>query len=163
GCKSPFRCFSWANKILRAIPHKCNPNMRQPEDNENKQNEEPSEGIPFDGQVMTRGTLTDAFRIFTSGHTTNTVVDHQPDIEIERENKEIYTDGSCLNNGTDNAKAGAGVFCPTNEELNAAIRLPETVPQMNQSGEILSINTIARTADITANLHINLFGLENKH
>ncbi|KAJ3817546.1 hypothetical protein F5880DRAFT_1492745, partial [Lentinula raphanica] len=138
-CLSPFKCFSKANEIMRIIPPKWNPMEKQPSDENVEAHQNMEHEITFDKQITMEGTLADAFRIFTEGETTNTLYSAPAQQEvIERDRIEIYTDSSCINNGNDNARAGAGIFCPQDETLNKAIRLPETVPQTNQSGEIVS-------------------------
>ncbi|KAJ3766253.1 hypothetical protein FB446DRAFT_654082, partial [Lentinula raphanica] len=143
-CQSPFKCFSRANEIMRAIPPKWNPMGRQPSDENVEVNPNLGNEIIFDKQITTEGTLADAFRIFTEGETTNMLYNTQAQQEdAEGPRMDIYTDGSCINNGNDDAKAGAGIFCPQDETINRAIRLPETIPQTNQSGEIVSIKEAA--------------------
>ncbi|KAF8868220.1 ribonuclease H-like domain-containing protein, partial [Mucidula mucida] len=51
--------------------------------------------------------------------------------------KPVYCDGSCLNNGTPQAKAGAGVFFGRNSHWNISIRV--TGRQTNNRGELLAI------------------------
>ncbi|KAJ3753757.1 hypothetical protein EV360DRAFT_25337, partial [Lentinula raphanica] len=68
-CDSPFRCLTRAGEILRALPHKWNPSMQQPEDADEER--ELPNGLHFDNRITTTGSLTDAFRIFTEGATTN--------------------------------------------------------------------------------------------
>ncbi|KAJ3743618.1 hypothetical protein DFH05DRAFT_1373762, partial [Lentinula detonsa] len=110
--------------------------------------------VTFENRVTTKGTLADAFRIFTEGTTTNNLPDPHPQRDEDIDEVIIYTDGSCTNNGNDNAKAGAGIFCPSNEDLNRAIRLPNEIPQTNQSGEIISIKEAAEGVQPNANLLI---------
>jgi hypothetical protein len=43
----------------------------------------------------------------------------------------VATDGSCFNNGQDDAAAGAGVFYEQGDDRNEAIRLPEVLEQSN--------------------------------
>ncbi|TFK84438.1 RnaseH-domain-containing protein [Polyporus arcularius HHB13444] len=48
----------------------------------------------------------------------------------------IATDGSCIHNGERNAQAGAGIFVTNAHVLNQSIRVPGTIDQTNQTGEI---------------------------
>ncbi|KAJ3963514.1 hypothetical protein EV361DRAFT_784738, partial [Lentinula raphanica] len=151
-CQSPFRCFSRANEIIRIIPPKWNPMENQPGDNVTEPNQGAENEVTFDKQITTEGTLADAFRIFTEGETTNTLHINQIQHQEGVEDITIFTDGSCTNNGNDDAKAGAGIFCPQDESLNRAMRLPGTIPQTNQSGEIMSINEAGKITHPSAKL-----------
>jgi ribonuclease HI len=51
----------------------------------------------------------------------------------------VYTDGSCFNNGDYNARAGSGIHFPHGETQDVMLRLPKTVSQTNQSGELVAI------------------------
>ena len=51
----------------------------------------------------------------------------------------IFTDGSCINNGKSNAKAGFAVWFPEHRELSAAARVPDSEAQTNQRGEMRAI------------------------
>lgn len=50
----------------------------------------------------------------------------------------IYTDGSCTHNGSDNARAGYGVFISPNHENNAALPVLGKL-QTNNRGELMAI------------------------
>ncbi|KAK7046914.1 hypothetical protein R3P38DRAFT_3423007 [Favolaschia claudopus] len=65
---------------------------------------------------------------------------------------EVYADGSCLNNGRDNASAGAGVFWGPNHPFNEAVRVPDN--QTNNRGEVYAILRILLRANTAKTLHI---------
>ncbi|KAJ3714409.1 hypothetical protein C8R42DRAFT_632817, partial [Lentinula raphanica] len=153
-CNSPFKCYTRANEILRTLPPKWNPATEQPEELSGELDGHQEDGATFDNRITVEGTLADVFRIFTEGTTTNVLPDIQQGHDKVAEESIVYTDGSCINNGNEDARAGAGIFCPSNEDLNWAIRLPEGIPQTNQSGEILSIMEAAKTVQINSNLRI---------
>jgi ribonuclease HI len=50
----------------------------------------------------------------------------------------VYTDGSCLNNGKQNAKCGSGVWLEEGSQHNRALRIPGP-NQSNQVGEIAAV------------------------
>ena len=52
---------------------------------------------------------------------------------------DVYTDGSALDNGEDNAKAGAGVFIGKDSVFNVAQPLGRDEPQTNNRGELTAI------------------------
>lgn len=49
----------------------------------------------------------------------------------------VYTDGSCTNNGKDNAKAGYGIYFGDNDERNVSEKV--IGKQSNNTGELLAI------------------------
>jgi exonuclease III len=49
----------------------------------------------------------------------------------------VYTDGSCFENGSPNARAGAGVYVGPNNKFNTSLRI--TGDQTNNRGELLAI------------------------
>ncbi|KAK7051966.1 hypothetical protein R3P38DRAFT_2402283, partial [Favolaschia claudopus] len=65
---------------------------------------------------------------------------------------EIYVDGSCLNNGKETARAGAGVFWGLNHTFNEAARVPDN--QTNNRGEVYAILRVLLRADTAKTLHI---------
>jgi ribonuclease HI len=91
-------------------------------------------------------------RIFTEGTTTNDVPDMRLDHTFATE-EYVATDGSCFNNGQDNAIAGAGIFYEDDDERNEAIRLPKTLEQSNQTAEMVAVKEAARNA---GDVHLRL-------
>ncbi|KAJ6569210.1 ribonuclease H-like domain-containing protein, partial [Mycena capillaripes] len=65
---------------------------------------------------------------------------------------EVYVDGSCLNNGRDNATAGAGIYWGPNHPWNEAIRVPDA--QTNNRGEVYAILRALQRAHPNKTLHI---------
>jgi ribonuclease HI len=61
----------------------------------------------------------------------------------------IYTDGSCINNGQNNAQAGSSIWIAPNNPLNKALRVPGT-EQSNQTGELYAILQAIKTAPTNA-------------
>jgi ribonuclease HI len=81
--------------------------------------------VQFHSRVTTKGTLADAFRIFTEGNETRshtaplvmfTYVNHGP-------RAEVYTDGSVIDNDTDDVKAGARVYFGEGDPRNRSLRV----------------------------------------
>ncbi|KAJ6485216.1 ribonuclease H-like domain-containing protein, partial [Mycena vulgaris] len=60
-----------------------------------------------------------------------------PVYEVDKRGIKAYTDGSCLDNGTSGARAGAGVYLGDNNKYNASLRVAGD--QTNNRGELLSI------------------------
>ncbi|KAJ3991417.1 hypothetical protein F5050DRAFT_1545391, partial [Lentinula boryana] len=74
-CHSPFKCYSRANNILKLLPPKWNPLVEQPNDEKWEPNKCPENSVTFENRITTKGTLADAFCIFTEGTTTNNLPD----------------------------------------------------------------------------------------
>ncbi|KAJ7705562.1 ribonuclease H-like domain-containing protein, partial [Mycena rosella] len=64
----------------------------------------------------------------------------------------VYVDGSCLNNGRNNARAGAGVYWGPNHLWNEALRVPDN--QTNNRGEVYAILRALRRSYLDQTLHI---------
>ncbi|KAJ7817263.1 ribonuclease H-like domain-containing protein, partial [Mycena olivaceomarginata] len=56
---------------------------------------------------------------------------------VGRTGVQVYTDGSCFNNGTPHARAGAGVYFGPGNKNNASLRVPGE--QSNNRGELFAI------------------------
>ncbi|KAF6742762.1 hypothetical protein DFP72DRAFT_1104580 [Ephemerocybe angulata] len=57
--------------------------------------------------------------------------------EYHRRSRTVYTDGSCTGNGTDEARAGSGIWYGENHWKNTSVRLPGT-QQTNNTGELVA-------------------------
>ncbi|KIY73935.1 hypothetical protein CYLTODRAFT_472864, partial [Cylindrobasidium torrendii FP15055 ss-10] len=141
GCVCPWKCYRRARELIDCLPPKWNPYSRIPEDYEYMpeiSNEDKEEGIRlFDPRVTAKPGLKNAFRIFTEGPICNDL----PDTELIPEDKSIlevaYTDGSCLQNGSAEAKAGAGSWFGDGDARNKATRIPSSIPQNNNTAEMI--------------------------
>lgn len=51
----------------------------------------------------------------------------------------VYTDGSCINNGKKNAKGGIGIYFPNKELKNISMSYPKHKICTNQKTELLAI------------------------
>ncbi|KAF5377136.1 hypothetical protein D9757_001831 [Collybiopsis confluens] len=161
-CPHPHGCIRQARKLLATLPPKWNPCSRLPED---YQNIDYAPGIftkaegwsKPDLKVTTTGELSEIFRIFTDGDSkpSNDLPKLEPPTWDPDENITVATDGSCNNNGEQNAKAGAGVFISEGHPDNRAIRLPNYLKNSNQTGELVG----SQIAAITINPKLTL-GLE---
>ena len=59
--------------------------------------------------------------------------------EDEANEVTVYTDGSCINNRDSDAQAGAGYWYRENDIRNGCLRLPDTIKQSNNAGELVAI------------------------
>ena len=154
GCQNPHACFTRAKDLLDLLPIKWDPRQAQPEDTEVLPPEpqiEAKEGeeeawIPFRDSITTKGDLSDIFRIFTKGDTTNMTY-FKPAARPDGGYILAATDGSCFNNGRGDAVAGTGVYIEEGHPNNLSIRIPSEILQSNQTGEITAVAEAARTLD----------------
>ncbi|KAG6876024.1 hypothetical protein C0993_006191 [Termitomyces sp. T159_Od127] len=65
-----------------------------------------------------------------------------------------YTDGSCMNNGFEDAKAGAGVWYSENDPRNVTAKVPAHLNQTNNAGEALAILIAAKDTNAEDHLEI---------
>ncbi|KAK7029102.1 hypothetical protein R3P38DRAFT_2407535, partial [Favolaschia claudopus] len=161
GCGHPHKCYLKAQALLNSIEDKWDPRVMQPEDYIRKnllRDQEPTahedeNTADFDTRVTTKGTLADVFRIFTNDEsngahtapTTKFANEQQPMITV-------FTDGSAIDNDTEDVKAGAGVFFGDGDTRNKALRVPEMLGPSNQVGEVLAIKEAIEAAPLDAPL-----------
>ncbi|KAJ7155938.1 hypothetical protein C8R43DRAFT_1125843 [Mycena crocata] len=149
GCRYPQNCYAKARALLDALHAKWDPRRPQPEDYEEAQAPaalEEDESVEFDSRITTHGTIADTFRIFTKGNPRNlsgASPMNKHDEDTISEGIDVYTDGSAINNGRDNARAGAGVYFGEGDPRNMAIRIPDAVGKTNNVGEMVAIKTAA--------------------
>lgn len=164
GCDNPNKCYKAAKGILENMSPKWHHGYEPPDDNltlterrhsRNHRAHKTNGKILFNPSVTTRDRLSDGFRVFTSPE----VQDRNPayrqarGVEVEDEAVTVYTDGSCLFNGDDDAKAGSGVWFGDDDPRNISCRVPGT-HQSNQAGEIFAIQKAAEATPPFAPLHI---------
>ncbi|KAJ3963297.1 hypothetical protein EV361DRAFT_813500, partial [Lentinula raphanica] len=123
-CPHPNKCMTKAHDIIKLLPPKWNPLSRLPEDYEPVPTEQSERRTAntFNSRVTTHGDLSDAFRIFTEGEACEDLPDTEQDAQTIHQDIEVYTDGSCVHNGTDEASAGAGIHFPGEEFPDCAIK-----------------------------------------
>jgi ribonuclease HI len=137
------KCHRKAKQMLDSLEPKWNPLNTQPEDYE----EAPTPHIElesgekvFDTRITTRGSLGDAFRIFTDGlKGGDTAPQTRLDPEPDEDDVVVYTDGSATGNGRHDASAGSGAYYAEEDVRNLVIRVPEEMRQTNNVAEILAV------------------------
>ena len=153
GCENPQRCAIEALRRLERITPKLNPRRppnqdglsltrRRIERNKLATEEDDEQGITFDPSVTEKTDLSECFRIFVDKKKImNIPATRQPrprGVTINDEEIIVYTDGSCLNNGKLNARAGGGIWLEEGSQHNRRIRIPGP-NQSNQVGEIAAV------------------------
>ena len=144
GCTHPERCLDTARKLIGTIDPKWRPGTQQSDTNGAERSEATTTGGQH-GRVIvdaTRGTtdLQHSIRIFTDrGGMEETIAPQTTeDGALPDGDLVVYTDGSCIGNGTADARAGSGVWYGDNDPRNTAIRVPGR-KQSNQIGELLAV------------------------
>ncbi|EIM91166.1 uncharacterized protein STEHIDRAFT_49350, partial [Stereum hirsutum FP-91666 SS1] len=94
--------------------------------------------ITFDPSITSDDSLAHGFRVFTNpnSHCRDPALRRQGRV-LQDEAVTAYTDGSCLNNGDSDARAGSGVFFGPEDVRNISARLPAN-GAANNTGEIVA-------------------------
>ncbi|THU95796.1 hypothetical protein K435DRAFT_665580, partial [Dendrothele bispora CBS 962.96] len=152
-CAHPHGCMTQATKLLDTLPQKWDPRSELPQDYQSKPRNDEDWKV-FDGRITTTGELADIFRLFTDKAITTTgeLPKLKPDTNVNGRHLVIdeiiiATDGSCINNGDDNARAGAGVYVEKEHPLNKSAKLPLYLGQSNQTDELTAVKIAAELAD----------------
>lgn len=92
----------------------------------------------FDPTITTKDDLSECFRVFTDPQRLTRLPAQRLWDPRTNLRHELLTDGSCTNNGKENACCSAGVWFQINDPCNAAIRAPST-EQSIQIGELTAV------------------------
>ncbi|KAF9783300.1 hypothetical protein BJ322DRAFT_1069957 [Thelephora terrestris] len=146
GCTHPHKCLETAKKLINSLApiwRPRDPNLPElgTTSPSTEAREDPNEGKLVDA-IRDPTDLKDSIRIFTERKNllSATVLQTTDDETQATTELVVYTDGSCINNGTDDAIAGSGVWYGPQDTRNLAIRVPGK-KQSNQVGELLAIHT----------------------
>ncbi|KAI0073286.1 ribonuclease H-like protein [Panus rudis PR-1116 ss-1] len=153
GCSAPHSCTQCAKKLLQRLHNIWKLGIDPPKDaltlthrwrqmNAKAFEEELEEGkeIIFDPSVTAQDIYEDDIRVFGKTHDRQLGLAFRvrSGVNVALESVSIYTDGSCNQNGFEEATCGSGLWYGPNNERNQAIRVPEP-RQSNQAGEIMAI------------------------
>ncbi|TFK83414.1 hypothetical protein K466DRAFT_440347, partial [Polyporus arcularius HHB13444] len=163
-CENPHRCAEAAEKLVHKLIPLWKPDASCPTDglsltkrrkDRNIVAKDTNGRIIFDPSITEHAPLSNAFRIFDG----NDVERSEPSRRGPRRfgltdtDIEVYTDGSCIDNGLPDAKAGSGVWFATDDSRNIAERVPGDV-QSNQTAEIFAVTLAARAVPKHTPLHL---------
>jgi len=163
-CKRPNKCIIKAQEILESLNPKWDPTKNpkegfftRPEPKETGPTMNPVTGekeIVFNPFTVQKK-LTDCIQIFTEpgGNQPDIVTRAEKSGTIYPPDTVVYTDGSCIRNGQDSARAGSRIWYGPHDTRNTSIRVagPE---QSNQMGELLAILHVIKTHPPDAELTI---------
>ena len=151
GCTHPQRCLEAAERLLNTLAPKWRPTAPRNSVDSTPVIPVRPEGEPTDSVLVNTAreatNLRDSIRIFTKRENLleATSLSTAEDDERLRTDLIVYTDGSCMGNGTDEARAGSGIWYSDHDSRNTALRVPGD-KQSNQVGELLAIlHTIKNT------------------
>ena len=162
GCVNPHKCAQTAKDLLERLAPLYNPSSNPPNDDltlTHHRLEKNQRAIIHRGDEIvlnpsvTTHSLSNCFRIFAPPMPKDPTPLHRPLLIAPPPTQlTVFTDGSCLQNGTDNARSGGGVWFADDHPLNRAIRVPG-LAQSNQVGElaavVVALKSAPRNADLT--------------
>ena len=143
GCTHPHSCLEMARKLVDAITLTWRPSALEGE-TPGQRTQTSTVGITLGEHEMIAGgqtlmtDLENSIRIFTDRADRVDSWDWDESNPSQDSETVVYTDGSCINNGTAEAKAGSGIWFGYEDPRNTAVRVPGE-EQSNQSGELLAI------------------------
>ncbi|OJT09202.1 LINE-1 retrotransposable element ORF2 protein [Trametes pubescens] len=163
-CANPHRCACAAERLLDKLQPKWNPFQTYHADaltltpgrkRANDSARAQKERVVFDPSVTQTVPLAAVFRVFTSALETGTVTAVRPPrpFDVVCEEVEVYTDGSCIGNGTAAAIAGSGAWFGRNDHRNVGTRVPYDA-QSNQSAEVYAVILAEQRVAPFAPLHL---------
>ena len=151
GCKNPHACAVEAETRLNDIAPKYNPLAQEQHDNlsltPNRKarnvaaHATTKKGIIFDPSITCKKGIEECFRVFTNPNRISLTAASrqlQQGINLNHIEMRVYTDGSCMNNGKEDARCGSGIWVEDNHPQNMAIRVPGE-NQSNQVGELAAV------------------------
>jgi ribonuclease HI len=146
GCKNPHKCQMMARKLLNTINQKWNPLAEHHPDGldltprRKRHNREAAlrNGPITFNPTISASSMNEAFRVFTQTQQETDEPAVRGEARPPQTQITIYTDGSCIDNGKQNAKAGSGTWVCENSPLNRALQVPGPV-QTNQISEIYAV------------------------
>lgn len=164
GCDNPHRCAMAARKMLdKLCPRWAAGPLRVADGlsltgrrkQKNVDNGLINGRVLFDPSVLARLPLACHFRVFTWGRDRDAAVVQRPPsgITVRGEEVEVYTDGSCDNNGAANAVAAGGVWFGLNNAQNVSSLVPG-MAHSNQVAELFAVSMAAVVVPPFAPLHI---------
>ena len=151
GCQYPHMCALEAQDRLHRLAPKLNPltpgnglgnwSLTRRRQMRNENTKARNEAILFDPSITCKDELTECIRIFTDPNQISNTAAKRPEARETRlrlQERTIYTDGACYNNGKDNARSGSGVWVDHDHEDNKAIKIPGP-EHSNQISEITAV------------------------
>ena len=127
GCTHPNRCFEAARMLMGGLAPIWRPRNQETQGYKNARPLATTRANPSDGVVVDTNReatdLRESIRIFTKRETllSATALQETQDEALRNAELMVYTDGSCVNNGTEEARAGSGIWYGNNNPRNTTI------------------------------------------
>jgi len=156
-CPHPHYCIKLMSLLIEKILPEWNPNATNSTTNNEAQvreNEETANAIQTQPKTIIDN-IKDAINIFEEKQQT-TILPTQPTTDSEQNvnaTTTVYTDGACINNGEETAKAGSGVWYGINDPRNISERVSHKI-QSNQTGELTAVLLAIKNHPQNENLNI---------
>jgi len=140
GCENPHKCAKNALTILNNLAPLYNPDKKPPKDGLSlthrrlEKNQQAiihcGDEITFNPSVTSRSSLSDCLRIFAAARSAHPPPFHRPPQQLIPPSQiTVYTDGSCISNGNNNARSGCGIWLADDHPQNKALRVPGQWPR----------------------------------
>lgn len=148
--------------MIGTLLEKWDPRAPQPDDcraenKENAQNREPTPGIKFNSTLATEGSLTDIFRIFTSGPVQNKTYKCQPYDSLQGPIVAFVKGTSKpYQNVTQGSLMGAGVTCVDRNDLDTEGKWFSLEQDPGGGGDLLAILLASMKVGIRTPLTLNI-------
>lgn len=142
GCQYPNVCVTRAKEMLRPLSEKWDPRAMQLDNRPN--NEDPGRNntshsdIMFNTKLATVDTLSDIFRVFTTGLTNNNLYFLTPCVEGQEPLRATVKCRYSLRKMSDSTQIGAGVAFSERVDINIGRKWPSTSPDRS-GGNLLAI------------------------
>ncbi|KAF9487811.1 hypothetical protein BDN71DRAFT_1436573 [Pleurotus eryngii] len=142
-------CTDKALELLATLPEKWDP-KRVPDEMNVVVNPEGDWEV-FDPQLVMAMTIKDVFRVFTDGDQSNALLTMQQ-AKADVSTIQLATDGSCEGQGEQLANAGFRIFYAEGDPRNLAVKVPNTMAQMNQVVEMLALLEAIQANPVTRSM-----------
>ncbi|KAI0721265.1 hypothetical protein C8T65DRAFT_566283, partial [Cerioporus squamosus] len=164
GCDNPHRCALAARKILDKLRPRWAVSRNNVADGlsltprrlrTNHESLERHGRVLFDPSILARLPIGAHFRVFGDTECCSMAVVRRPPrgASVMAEAVEVHTDGSCVQNGSDAALAGSGVWFGPGDLRNVAALVPG-LAQTNQAAELYAVSLAVASVPPFAPLHI---------
>jgi len=151
-CTHPHDCITLTAALISKISPKWDPR------NAPNPNAPPQSNLTLeDDEILINKTpsptdLKGAITIFNPAQTTTDPIIRE-DATGTHESITVYTDGACINNGSEDAAAGSGTWYGANDPRNLSTRVAHE-KQSNQTGELMAVLEAIKNNPPEANLRI---------
>ncbi|EIW62458.1 RNase H, partial [Trametes versicolor FP-101664 SS1] len=163
-CANPHRCAAAAARLVEKLKDLWRPNRPANADGltltrrrirQNQTARAAHDRIAFNPSVANGTPLATAFRVFVRGGETGTPPALRPPrpYQVQGEEVEVFTDGSCVKNGSADAAAGSGVWFGDGDRRNEGVRVPYD-EQSNQVAEMYAVAVAHRKVPPFTPMHV---------